>query len=82
MRIPISLDELNTAIREVVTDLNAKIMRKLGVSRDELFAEIGKSALKALPSTPYQYAEWKKSRSRPTTTSRSPVTTTRCAPSS
>ena len=44
-----SLHELNAAIRETVADLNAKIMRKLGVSRDELFAEIDRPALKALP---------------------------------
>src|SRR5205809_3914132 len=47
-----SLNELNAAIRETVGDLNAKIMRKLGVSRDELFAEINRPALKALPTTP------------------------------
>ena len=46
-------------------DLNAKIMRKLGVSRNELFAEIDRPALKALPATPYQYAEWKKCRVAP-----------------
>src|SRR5204863_270999 len=60
-----SLHELNTAIRECVADLNAKIMRKLGVSRNELFAEIDRPALKALPSAPYQYAEWKKCRAAP-----------------
>jgi transposase len=60
-----SLHELNAAICEVVVDLNAKIMRKLGVSRDELFAEIDRPALKALPSAHYQYAEWKKCRVAP-----------------
>lgn len=40
-------------------------MRKLGVSRNELFAEIDRPALKALPSAPYQYAEWKKCRVTP-----------------
>jgi transposase len=60
-----SLQELNAAIRETVADLNAKIMRKLGVSRDELFAEIDRPALKALPTTPYQFAEWKKCRVAP-----------------
>jgi transposase len=58
-------DELNAAIRETVADLNAKIMRKLGVSRKELFAEIDRPALKALPATPYQFAEWKKCRAAP-----------------
>jgi len=60
-----SLDELNAAIREAIADLNARIMRKLGVSRNELFAQIDKPALKALPPMPYQYAEWKKCRVAP-----------------
>jgi transposase len=60
-----SLNELNTAIREIVADLNAKIMRKLGVSRAELFAQIDRPALKGLPAAPYQYAEWKKCRVAP-----------------
>jgi transposase len=60
-----SRHELNAAIRNAVADLNAKIMRKLGVSRNELFVEIDRPALKALPSAPYQYAEWKKCRVAP-----------------
>jgi transposase len=60
-----SLAELNVAIREIVADLNARIMRKLGVSRAELLETIERSALKALPTTPYQYAEWKKCRVAP-----------------
>jgi transposase len=60
-----SLNELNAAIREIVADLNIKIMRKLAVSRAELFAQIDQPALKALPSAPYQYAEWKKCRVAP-----------------
>jgi transposase len=53
------------AIRETVADLNARIMRKLGLSRNALFAEIDRGALKALPSSSYQYAEWKKCRVAP-----------------
>jgi transposase len=60
-----SLAELNAAIREIVADLNAKIMRKLGVSRNELLAQIDRPALKPLPSQPYQYAEWKRCRVAP-----------------
>ena len=60
-----SLAELNIAIREIVADLNARIMRKLGVSRIELLETIERPALKALPSEPYQYAEWKKCRVAP-----------------
>lgn len=53
------LVELNTAIRAVVADLNAKVMRKIGASRNELLATIDRPALKALPNEPYVYAEWK-----------------------
>lgn len=53
------LVELNTAIRAVVADLNAKVMRKIGSSRNELLATIDAPALKALPTEPYVYAEWK-----------------------
>ena len=60
-----SLAELNVAMREIVTDLNTRVMRKLGVSRVELLQKIERPALKALPSEPYQYAEWKKCRVAP-----------------
>ena len=60
-----SLFELNAAIREIVAALNARIMRKLGVSRLELLETVERSALKELPSEPYQYAEWKKCRVAP-----------------
>jgi transposase len=60
-----SLAELNLAIRGIVADLNARIMRTLGISRIELLETIERPALKALPSEPYQYAEWKKCRVAP-----------------
>jgi hypothetical protein len=59
------LAELNVAMREIVADLNARIMRKVGVSRIELLETIERPALKGLPSEPYQYAEWKKCRVAP-----------------
>jgi len=43
-----------------VTDLNAKVMRKIGKSRAELLETIDRPALGALPVEPYHYAEWKK----------------------
>jgi transposase len=55
-----SLVELNTAIRECVNDLNAKVIRKIGKSRAELLETLDRPALDALPSEPYRYAEWKK----------------------
>jgi transposase len=54
-----SLAELNQAIAELVTDLNARPMRRLDVSRRELFLELDRPALKALPAQPYEYAEWR-----------------------
>ena len=36
------------------------MMKRLGKSRNELFASLDRPALKALPSERYQYAEWKR----------------------
>jgi transposase len=54
-----SLAELNQAIAELVIDLNARPMRRLGVSRRDLFLELDLPALKSLPAEPYEYAEWR-----------------------
>ena len=54
-----SLAELNRAIAELVADLNARPMRRLGVSRRDLFLELDRPALKPLPAEPYEYAEWR-----------------------
>ncbi len=54
-----SLAELNQAIAELVADLNARPMRRLGVSRRDLFLELDYPALKPLPAEPYEYAEWR-----------------------
>lgn len=54
-----SLAELNRAIAELVADLNGRPMRRLGVSRRDLFLELDRPALKPLPAEPYEYAEWR-----------------------
>jgi transposase len=54
-----SLAALNQAIAELVADLNARPMRRLGVSRRDLFLELDHPALKELPAEPYEYAEWR-----------------------
>src|SRR5438270_7223906 len=54
-----SLAELNEAIAGLVTDLNARPMRRLGVSRRDLFLELDRPALKPLPPAAYEYAEWR-----------------------
>jgi transposase len=60
-----SLCELNAAIRDCVTAINAKIMRPLGKSRHELLERLDCPALNALPTTPFSYAEWKRARVAP-----------------
>jgi len=55
-----SLVELNDATRECVTAINAKIMKRLNKSRNELFASLDRPALKALPTERYSCAEWKR----------------------
>jgi transposase len=57
-----SLAELNQAIAELLQDLNGRVTRHLGASRRQLFEEFDQPALKALPATPYEYAEWKQRR--------------------
>ena len=54
-----SLAELNTAIAALVADLNARPMRKLGVTRRELFEQLDQPALMPLPAEPFVYAEWR-----------------------
>jgi transposase len=54
-----SLAELNAAILELLKKFNAKIMKKVGKSRMELFLTLDKPAMKPLPESPFEYAEWK-----------------------
>ena len=60
-----SLAELNAAIRDCVTTINAKVMRRMGQSRVELLETLDRPALKVLPNEPYEYAEWKRARVAP-----------------
>ena len=61
----LSLGELNEAIRELLGDLNARLMRQLGASRREFFETIDRPALQPLPPEPYAYAEWRRCRVAP-----------------
>lgn len=54
-----SLAELNTTIAALIADLDARPMRKLGVSRRQLFEELDRPALSPLPAEPFVYAEWR-----------------------
>jgi transposase len=54
-----SITELNAAIFILMTDLNSRLMRHLGVSRQALFDAGDRAALLPLPAEPYAYAEWR-----------------------
>ena len=54
--------ELNEAIWELLDRLNDRPFRKLPGSRRSLFETLDKPALKPLPPTPYEFAEWKKAK--------------------
>ncbi len=61
-RIFHSIGDLNAAIRPITDDLNARVMRKYGKSRNELFEELDKPHCLPLPEKPYEYAEMAKAR--------------------
>jgi transposase len=55
-------DELNDAIAVLLAEMNDRPFQKLPGSRRSAFEAIDRPALRALPSTPYCYATWKKVR--------------------
>lgn len=57
-----SLDELWSAVRPLLDRLNDRVMRKVGRSRRDLFEKEERGALKALPATRFEMAEWKRAR--------------------
>ncbi|MEI8354227.1 MAG: IS21 family transposase [Lentisphaerota bacterium] len=57
-----SLFELNNAICTRLQVVNLRLFQKLDVSRQDLFIELDKPALKPLPPTRYEYAEFIKAR--------------------
>jgi len=57
-----SLAECNAAIAGAMEAMNSRPMRKLGVSRRELFEKIERAALCPLPEADWEFAEWKRAR--------------------
>jgi transposase len=53
-----SLAELNARIRELVEGLNARVMKRYGASRRELFERLDRPALSTLPVQRFEYADW------------------------
>jgi transposase len=54
-----SLEELNTAIRALLVELNNRPYQRLPGSRRSVFEALDRPAMRALPSSPYVFAEWK-----------------------
>lgn len=55
-----SLADVDEALAELMVQLNDhRILRKLGATRRQLFEEIDRPALKALPEEGYEYSEWR-----------------------
>jgi len=57
-----ALAELNAAIAGLLIELNERPFQKLPGSRRGLFEELDCPALKPLPGTAYDYAEWKQAK--------------------
>lgn len=54
-----SIEALNERIVELVEDLNGRMMRVYGKSRRELFEQIERAELKALPAAHFVCGDWK-----------------------
>jgi transposase len=60
-----SLAECNAAIATVLERINGRVMRRLGVSRRDLFEAVERPALRPLPAEVYEFAEWRLARVGP-----------------
>jgi len=56
----LSLEEMNKAIRELLDRLNDKVMRRYGKSRRDLWEQVEREQLFALPKNRYEYRTCKK----------------------
>ena len=58
-----SLAEMNARILVLLADVNdRRVMRRFARTRRQMFDELERAALRPLPSTRFEYAEWKKAR--------------------
>lgn len=58
----LSIEELNRAVAVKLQELNNRPFQKMDGTRRSLFESIDRPALKPLPATAYEYAEWRKVR--------------------
>lgn len=54
-----SLEEVNRALRDAVTQINQKIHSRFRISREDRFTQLERATLKPLPLEPYSLSEWK-----------------------
>jgi transposase len=57
-----SVAELDCVIAELLPELNTRAFKKLPGNRMELFQALDAPALRALPSTAFEFAQWKRAR--------------------
>ncbi len=57
-----SLDEMNQAIKRLLTAVNQRKMYEYQASREELYKQIELPALRPLPESRFIYAQWKQAR--------------------
>jgi len=55
-----SLDEINEHIAVLVADLNSRVMKRYGKSRRQLFEDLDRPALTALPRDRFIHGDWSK----------------------
>jgi transposase len=60
-----SMEELREAVKPLVEKLNNRPMRKLKKSRREVFEEVERASLRALPRSPWEFAQWAKPKVNP-----------------
>jgi len=61
----LSLEELNSAIKDLLEDLNHRPFKKLDGTRATLFHGIDKPAMRPLPQQRYEDEEWRKAKVHP-----------------
>jgi transposase len=57
-----SMEELRAAVKPLLEKLNDRPMRKLKKSRREIFEEMERPALKPIPASRYEFAQWARPR--------------------
>ena len=59
-----SIDEMNEHIARLVADLNSRVMKRYGKSRRDLFDDLDRPAITALPTDRFIHGDWSKAQVR------------------